>query len=314
MKHIKNLKTKIAVGIILVVIIVTVVILSILTYDEKRTFLKAVPDNYYKLANKEDNTIELPNIDLGEEIPKIFHRTHETKETIDLFSDVEEKIKKLHPDYEIINYTSEDRENFIKQHFSKRIFKAYKSINPIYGNVKADFFRYCVVYIKGGIYLDIKSVTTKNVNNILERAKQKMIVTKDYRYFTYGYLYYLFPYGENSCWLIIAPKGHRVLKQLILHSVINIESDYGKNQSDIGFTGGHMSSISIAGPIIYTLITNKKKNQNDILHLPILCERHFLKSGTNYYGKNGKQELSTKMVKTKPYSKLQEPIVKEYTL
>ena len=307
MRHIK----KLGILILIFVIVIAVVALSVVRYVEKRNFFKRAPKNYFELINKKDNTIELPYIELGESIPKIFHRTHEIKESIDLFSDVEEKIKKLHPDYEIINYTSEDRENFIKKHFSERIFKAYKSINPIYGVVKADFFRYCVVYIKGGIYLDIKSLTIKNIDNILKKARQKMIVTKDFNYINYGMAYILFPYGEQSQWIVTAPKGHKVLKEIILHSVINIESDYGKSDEEVGFKGGK-SCINICGPIVYSLITTKKENRDSILYLSKLYDDHILKFESNFYGPNGKQEVSSLMAKTKPYSALNERIVKEY--
>ena len=44
--------------------------------------------------------------------------------------------------------------HFIKSHFSKRVLYAYDKLIP--GAFKADLWRYCIIYINGGIYIDIK--------------------------------------------------------------------------------------------------------------------------------------------------------------
>ena len=58
--------------------------------------------------------------------------------------------KEKNPTYKYCLYDSNDRENFIKNNFSKKIYDAYCRILP--GAYKADLWRYCVLYIHGGIY------------------------------------------------------------------------------------------------------------------------------------------------------------------
>ena len=43
---------------------------------------------------------------------------------------------------------------FIKRYFNAHIVKAYDALNP--GAYKADLWRCCVLYVRGGVYMDIK--------------------------------------------------------------------------------------------------------------------------------------------------------------
>ena len=60
------------------------------------------------------------------------------------------------PEYEYIFHNSYEREKFIKENFEKNVFNAYNRIVP--GAYKCDLWRYCVLYIYGGIYVDIDSL------------------------------------------------------------------------------------------------------------------------------------------------------------
>ena len=62
--------------------------------------------------------------------------------------------KQFNPEYEYHFYDKNDRELFIKNNFSKQIYEAYSRIIP--GAYKADLWRYCILYKKGWIYVDIK--------------------------------------------------------------------------------------------------------------------------------------------------------------
>ena len=64
------------------------------------------------------------------------------------------KIKQLNPRFNYHLFDDKDCENFIKTHFKPDVLNAFKKLIP--GAYKADLWRYCILYIKGGIYLDIK--------------------------------------------------------------------------------------------------------------------------------------------------------------
>jgi len=65
-------------------------------------------------------------------------------------------IKKLNPNFKYYLFDDNDCREFIKTHFDSDVLNAFDTLIP--GAYKADLWRYCVLYIHGGIYLDIKYV------------------------------------------------------------------------------------------------------------------------------------------------------------
>jgi len=63
-------------------------------------------------------------------------------------------LKKNNPEFEYFLYDDNDCRLFIKENFSKEILDTFNTLRP--GAYKADLWRLCVLYINGGIYLDIK--------------------------------------------------------------------------------------------------------------------------------------------------------------
>lgn len=59
-------------------------------------------------------------------------------------------------------YNDIDCERYIKNK-SKFLWEIYNIIENGYGAMKADFFRYIIMYFEGGLYLDIKSGLRKNL-------------------------------------------------------------------------------------------------------------------------------------------------------
>jgi mannosyltransferase OCH1-like enzyme len=108
-------------------------------------------------------------IDIHITIPK---NIFQTWNTLDLPPNMQQSVNKLkaqHPDF--IHYLYDDTmcRNFIKKHFDKKVVQAFDTLRP--GAYKADIWRYCVLYIKGGIYLDIKyeCVNGFSLNQLLDR-------------------------------------------------------------------------------------------------------------------------------------------------
>jgi len=63
-------------------------------------------------------------------------------------------IKMNNPAFNYYLFDDTDCREFIKEHFEEDVLRAFDSLIP--GAYKADLWRYCVLFIKGGIYLDIK--------------------------------------------------------------------------------------------------------------------------------------------------------------
>lgn len=87
-------------------------------------------------------------------IPKDIYVTWYTKKLPPKMKENVEYIKKTNPDFTVHVYDDADCRGFIKNHFDKDVLEAYDALLP--GAYKADLWRYCVLYKKGGVYMDIK--------------------------------------------------------------------------------------------------------------------------------------------------------------
>jgi mannosyltransferase OCH1-like enzyme len=65
-----------------------------------------------------------------------------------------EELKIKNPEFQFHLYDDSDCETFIGSHFGSDVLKAFQNLIP--GAYKADLWRYCILYIHGGIYLDVK--------------------------------------------------------------------------------------------------------------------------------------------------------------
>jgi len=87
-------------------------------------------------------------------IPLNIYQTWHTKDLPPLMKQNCEKLKCDNPEFKYYLYDDDDCREFIKNNFDKNLLNAYDSLIP--GAYKADLWRYCVLYINGGVYLDIK--------------------------------------------------------------------------------------------------------------------------------------------------------------
>ena len=94
-------------------------------------------------------------------------------------------------------------------------------LNKSYGAMKADFFRYCVLYKLGGIYLDIKSKINIPLGLIIK--PDDICILDNPRND-------LEPWRKNNPtyeqWLLMFAPNHPYLNQMIEQMVTNIEDNY----------------------------------------------------------------------------------------
>jgi mannosyltransferase OCH1-like enzyme len=80
-------------------------------------------------------------------------------------SPIKNKIIKMNPSYKYEYYNNNDCIYFINKHFSQDVEKAFNKLKP--GAFKADLFRYCYLYINGGVYIDLDMIPDKSLDEIL---------------------------------------------------------------------------------------------------------------------------------------------------
>lgn len=62
-------------------------------------------------------------------------------------------------------FDDEECERFIDMYFTDKVLRKFKSLR---GAHRADLFRYCILYIKGGLYVDIKTKLTQPIESVFD--------------------------------------------------------------------------------------------------------------------------------------------------
>ena len=106
-------------------------------------------------------------------IPPILHQTWRSKIIHGEWQKQFDVMRRKNPHITFKLYDDSECERFIEDNFDDIVLWAYKSLNT--GAYKADLWRYCVLYIEGGIYMDIKMVAD-NLDNL---RKYDPLIIKD---------------------------------------------------------------------------------------------------------------------------------------
>jgi mannosyltransferase OCH1-like enzyme len=96
-------------------------------------------------------------------------------------------LQQQNPQFEYFLFDDEECLAFIQEHYDDSVVDAFNRLVP--GAYKADLWRYCVLYIYGGIYLDIKMKCVGDFR-LIELTKQEHYVkdrsSENYMSGTYG--------------------------------------------------------------------------------------------------------------------------------
>jgi mannosyltransferase OCH1-like enzyme len=163
-----------------------------------------------KIMNSDNNKF------LNEEIiiPANIFQTWHTKVLPPLMLNAILLIKQSNPNFQHYLFDINDCRNFIKQHFDSKVLKAYDKLVPL--AYKADLWRYCVLYINGGIYLDVKYVPINGFKLANLLSKEHFVLDLD----------------KNGIYnaLMVTKPGNKLLLNAINNIVENVEKNfYGSN-------------------------------------------------------------------------------------
>lgn len=151
-------------------------------------------------------------------IPLKLYTCWHTKDLPKYMSENYQKIKNLHPNFEHYLYDEADCESFIEQNFDINVLTSYRQLVP--SSYKSDLWRYCVLFINGGIYFDIKFSCINNFN---------FIALTDKEYFVRD----IELWGGTLTGLISVKPKNEILLQCIHQIVQNVKTKfYGMNSLD----------------------------------------------------------------------------------
>lgn len=187
-------------------------------------------------------------------IPMIVHQTYTTKILQSTIHDIYMSNMHSNQEWKFILYDDNDVDQFIQNHFSLDVYDAYKKINPLVGAARADFFRYCVMYIYGGIYADIKSIL--HLHQIHKKIRMKSHQVHVFHWLRGFYnLTKELNDGEICNWFLISSPKHNfwlhVIKEMThrinQHSRLIESPWYGI--SDVKYTVTY-----VTGPLLLTSV------------------------------------------------------------
>jgi mannosyltransferase OCH1-like enzyme len=160
-------------------------------------------------------------------IPKIIHQTFKSSKLPFLTRWHISRFRKKNPAYAYEFYDDQRIDAFLQKEYGPEVLSLYKRINI--GAAKADFFRYAVLYKKGGIYVDIDSGINSSLDDFIKPGDEA-IITRE---------------GDPSLfaqWALIYSPGHPFLEKTIEMVLNNIRGN--KYPHDVH---------RMTGPTVYTL-------------------------------------------------------------
>jgi len=125
-----------------------------------------------------------------------------------------EKYKKTvreNPEFNCKLFDIKSGREFISQNFGPYILIAYDKLKPY--AYKSDLFRYCYIYINGGIYVDIKYISM-NGFKFLHLLDKEYLVSE--------------PIGIQNCLLVLKPKNEMIFKCIHTIKTRALNNFYGK--------------------------------------------------------------------------------------
>jgi mannosyltransferase OCH1-like enzyme len=200
---------------------------------------------------KIDNFIKKTNANSPNEIlnvPLVIYRGWLTNMISVEMKEVVDNTIKMTPEFDNYFYSDIDSLEYIRNNFEPNVLNAFNCLKP--GAYKSDLWRYCILYKKGGVYLDIK----------MDLHMPLIDIIKEYPKFFVGNVEGSNGNPKNQIWngLMISPPGNPVFKDCIDEIVISCKNrDYRENNLDI------------TGPCLLWRMMNKHESPSFVSSMPI---------------------------------------------
>lgn len=134
----------------------------LLRYFEKVEWL-TLPELHYLLHEPTHATHE-PSRDTRD-IPRLLHLTY--KDLSKIPSKVDDNLSQYAQGYDAHWYDDTRARDFLQTYFTPRVLRAFNKAKK--GAHKADLLRYCLLYIHGGVYMDVKTVLIRPLDEIFNK-------------------------------------------------------------------------------------------------------------------------------------------------
>lgn len=168
-----------------------------------------------------------------------------------------ERLKTINPGWSYKLWTDEDIKSYVLEHFGPRMYRYFELINPAYGAVKADLFRYLLMYNEGGVYLDIKSSIDKPLDDFLLPSDELILAYWDETKELKGRRQSPEePRGILMQWFLIAGPRHPILRELVVQ-VLRAIDEYNFVRDG----AGQWNVFMLSGPQRYEEVIRTHKDK-----------------------------------------------------
>tara|TARA_B110000971_G_scaffold196463_1_gene211624 strand:+ start:189 stop:1415 length:1227 start_codon:yes stop_codon:yes gene_type:complete len=175
-------------------------------------------------------------------IPKTIIQTYNTRHVNIHIYNATRTWTLLNPNYKYIIFDNEECRTFIKNNFQPIVLRTFDGLIP--GAFKADLFRYCYLYKKGGVYSDIDNMCLVPMDSIINKTDSFLSV-KDR------------PHSTIFNSFIATKPDNPVLHECIQKIVYNVTHRVYYDSSD-----SLMDALTYTGPRCLGISLNKYLNRN----------------------------------------------------
>ena len=217
-------------------------------------------------------------------IPLDIYQTWFTKDLPEKMKKRVELLKAQNPRFNHHLFDDNDCREFIKTYFKSDVLEAYDKLIP--GAYKADLWRLCVLFINGGIYLDIRFCCVNGFKLIELTEKEHFVKDR--------------PHNSIFNALLACKKGNMFLYKSIRQIVENVKNNYY----------GECSLCPTGPKMLGSVIINNKLGVNtDMIHYDgggyIIYKKVFVIS-TEYSEYNDERNLQNNKINKKRYNEMWE--------
>jgi mannosyltransferase OCH1-like enzyme len=171
---------------------------------------------------------------------------------------------KLNPEYHVYFFDRATRRAWLHDHFSQEVLDAYDTIIP--GAYKADLFRYCFLFKKGGVYIDLNKKMLAPMRTFVHSCATMGLVLNSNHTADEP------PKIINGFMYIV--QGHSLMKEMIARCVRNIQKKkYGN--SPLSVTGPYVFGAifkELLGQSLYQLGTGVHYVRHEVIHVLLFKE------------------------------------------
>lgn len=232
-------------------------------------------------------------------IPKHIYQTYKSMADLpQALTNNVSAIMRANPEWAYNFFCNEAVEQYIGDSYGHEVLRDYLLINPKYGAARADFFRYLIMYERGGVYLDIKSNTVLPLDETIHANDSYLLCHWEGSCGQWHDLHGTGIHGnkEFQQWHIIAAPRHPYLAAVIDKVRGHIR--------DMKQGSGKDGVLRITGPLAYTQaifpIMNKHPHRYAMNNVEMGLRYSCVGDGS------GQQHTS---IMTDHYSRCNEPVI-----